>query len=60
MASLTSPPAGTRTDHHVVDSDIVYMNLAGTHVVILNSAEHISEILDKRSAISSNRCALVL
>lgn len=57
MVSVMSLSSAMGADHYIVDSDIVYMNLAGTHVVILNSAEHIAEVLDKRSAISSNRYA---
>lgn len=38
------------------ESDILYLNLAGKHMVILNSFKAAKELLDKRSAIYSSRC----
>lgn len=35
--------------------DIVYVNLAGVHMVVLNSLEAIQEIVDKRMSIHSER-----
>lgn len=37
------------------DSDVLYLNLLGTDHVILNSNKAISDLLDKRSAIYSDR-----
>jgi hypothetical protein len=37
------------------DSDVLYLNLLGADHVILNSGEAISDLLDKRSAIYSDR-----
>jgi hypothetical protein len=37
------------------DSDVLYLNLLGTDHIILNSSEAISDLLDKRSAIYSDR-----
>ena len=38
-----------------VDSDVLHLKLLGAHNVILNSSEAISDLLDKRSAIYSDR-----
>jgi len=37
------------------DSDVVYLNFLGTDNIILNSNEAISDLLDKRSKIYSDR-----
>jgi len=37
------------------DSDVVYLNVFGADHIILNSNEAISDLLDKRSAIYSDR-----
>ena len=37
------------------DSDVLYLNLLGADHVILNSSEAISDLLDKRSSIYSDR-----
>lgn len=37
------------------DSDVLHLNLLGTDHIILNSSEAISDLLDKRSAIYSDR-----
>ena len=37
------------------DSDVVYLNLFGAKHIILNSNEAISDLLEKRSAIYSDR-----
>ena len=40
------------------DSDVLYLNVFGADQIILNSNEAISDLLDKRSAIYSDRvCA---
>jgi hypothetical protein len=36
-------------------SDIIYLDAAGQDIIVLNSAEAIDDILEKRSAISSSR-----
>ena len=38
-----------------LDSDVVYLNFFGVDNIILNSNEAITDLLDKRSAIYSNR-----
>jgi hypothetical protein len=43
---LGSPPA---------DSSLIHLNLSGTHLLIVNSAEAAYELFDKRSAIYSDR-----
>lgn len=42
------------------DSDVFHLNLLGADNVILNSSEAISDLLDKRSAIYSDRVRGVL
>lgn len=37
------------------DSDIIHLDVVGTSVVVLNSLEAISDLLDKRSSIYSSR-----
>lgn len=36
-------------------SDVIYLNMAGTHIVVLNSRRAASELLEKRGAIYSSR-----
>lgn len=38
-----------------IDSDIVHANSLGTHVIVLNSAKAVRELLEKRSSIYSDR-----
>ncbi|PPQ64455.1 hypothetical protein CVT24_008465 [Panaeolus cyanescens] len=37
------------------NSDIVYLNMAGTSIVVLNSVKAVKDLLEKRSSIYSNR-----
>ncbi|KAJ3524602.1 hypothetical protein NM688_g8533 [Phlebia brevispora] len=37
------------------DSDILYLNLVGTNVIVVNSVKHASELFDKRSSIYNDR-----
>ena len=37
------------------DTDVLYLNVLGADQIILNSNEAISDLLDKRSAIYSDR-----
>jgi len=39
-----------------LDSDIIYLNVAGTQVVVLNSLSAANELLDRRSLKYSSRC----
>ncbi|KZP10610.1 cytochrome P450 [Athelia psychrophila] len=41
-------------------SDIIYLNVLGTSIVILNSSEAINDLLEKRSAIYSSRPRMVM
>lgn len=41
----------------MTDSDVVYMNLLGKHIVVLNSDKATKELLEKRSALFSDRYA---
>lgn len=36
-------------------SDVIYLNMAGTHIVVLNSRRAASELLEKRGTIYSSR-----
>ena len=38
-----------------IDSDIVHANYLGTHVIVLNSANAVHELFEKRSSIYSDR-----
>jgi hypothetical protein len=40
---------------NVVDSDIIYIDAAGTPIIILNSLEACNDLLEKRSTIYSSR-----
>ena len=42
----------------LLGSDIVHVDVMGTHIVILNSLKAGHELLDKRSSIYSDRCDL--
>jgi hypothetical protein len=39
-------------------SDIVHVELFGTHIVVLNSEKAATDLLEKRSSIYSDRCGL--
>jgi hypothetical protein len=41
----------------LLGSDLIHLNLLGTHVVVLNTAQAAAELLDKKSSIYSDRCA---
>ena len=41
----------------MVETGIMYLNMVGTDVVVLNSSEIIADLLDKRSAIYSDKVA---
>ncbi|CUA69923.1 O-methylsterigmatocystin oxidoreductase [Rhizoctonia solani] len=44
-----------------LNSDIVYLNLFGHEIIVLNSSEAASDLLEKRSALYSDRfCPLIL
>lgn len=38
------------------ESDVLYCNVFGVSIVILDSVEAVNDLLDKRSAIYSSRC----
>ncbi len=42
-----------------VDTDIIHLDVAGTSIVVLNTVEAATELLDNRSAIYSSRFASV-
>jgi hypothetical protein len=41
------------------DSDIIHLNVAGTSIIVLSSSEAAVNLLEKRSAIYSDRQAAV-
>ena len=43
------------SERHTIDSDIIHVAVAGSHLVILNSMEATTDLLEKRSSIYSNR-----
>ena len=43
----------------LLDSDVVYLNFFGADNIILNSNEAISDLLDKRSVIYSDRVCIL-
>ncbi|ELU45229.1 cytochrome P450 domain-containing protein [Rhizoctonia solani AG-1 IA] len=46
---------------HQLKSDIIYLSLLGHEIVVLNSSKVASELLDKRSALYSDRfCPLII
>ena len=42
------------------DSDIIHLNVAGTSLVVLDTSEAATELLERRSSIYSDRFSLVL
>ncbi len=40
-----------------IGSDVIYLNLAGTPVIVVNSAHAAHELFEKRSSLYSDRCA---
>jgi hypothetical protein len=43
------------TDCALLLADIVYLEILGQKIIVLNSAEAASDLLDKRSALYSDR-----
>jgi hypothetical protein len=44
----------------LIDSDIVHASTLGTHIIVLNSAKAVRELLEKRSSIYSDRYVMFL
>ena len=42
------------------DTDILYLNVAGTELVVLDTSEAVTELLEKRSSTYSGRSLLFL
>ncbi|KAF9439607.1 hypothetical protein P691DRAFT_636878, partial [Macrolepiota fuliginosa MF-IS2] len=60
VGNLFNAPSGSEWKTYAewsnkYESDILYMNILGTHIVILNSQELAVELLDKRSHIYLGR-----
>ncbi|KAM6492078.1 Cytochrome P450 [Amanita muscaria] len=57
--ALDMPPSAVWEKYHEwckeLGSDIIYLNLAGKDVIILDSYEAVTELLEKRSSIYSDR-----
>ena len=52
---------GHRTDDVTVsDTDVLYMRLFSKHLIVLNSSEAISDLLEKRSNIYSDRVSRLI
>lgn len=45
----------SKSSNWTIDSDVIHLNLAGTHVLVVNSREAAFELFEKRSAIYSDR-----
>lgn len=43
---------------YLIESDIIYLNVLGKPMVILNTLEAVTELLERRSAIYSDRYVL--
>jgi hypothetical protein len=39
----------------LLDTDIIHLNVAGTNIIVLDTVEATNELLEKRSAIYSDR-----
>lgn len=52
-----SSPGGNSSvaDARIIDSDIIHISQFGTHIVVLNTGEAAKELLEKRSALFSDR-----
>lgn len=44
----------------ILDSDIIYLNLAGTPVVVVNSVDAAYELFERRSSLYSDRYVAVI
>jgi hypothetical protein len=46
--------------HFVADSDIIHLNVGGTSLIILDTSEATTELLERRSSVYSDRYCLSL
>lgn len=44
------------SDCPFLDSDIIHLNVAGTSIIVLDTSEAVTELLERRSSIYSGRC----
>ena len=51
--------SGTEYSDTPLDSDIIHLNVAGTSIIVLSSAEAANDVLQKRSAVYSDRRVLL-
>lgn len=42
----------------LLESDIIHCEVLGTHIIVLNSTKAAKDLLEKRSNIYSDRCAV--
>jgi hypothetical protein len=42
-----------------IESDVVHVDMFGTHIVVVNSAKAANNLFDKRSSLYSDRCVTI-
>ena len=57
--NLSHFPSNLQSNLYDVETDIMYLNVFGTDMVVLNSSGSIADLLDKRSAIYSDKVVTV-
>ena len=55
VSGSCTPPFLSSRYNAVPDSDIVHLQVLGRHICVLGSPKPISELLDKRSSVTSDR-----
>ena len=56
----TSTVLAFRWTHNLIpraETEVMYLNMFGTNIVVLNSSEAVADLMDKRSAIYSDKVA---
>jgi hypothetical protein len=51
--------SGTEYSDTLLDSDIIHLSIVGTSIIVLSSAEAANNLFEKRSAVYSDRQALL-
>lgn len=54
------PVVNLQSNPYAVETDVVYLNMFGTDMIVLNSSEAMEDLLDKRSAIYSDKVTIAL
>lgn len=62
MSNILSCAVSLKSSKHIYspDSDIVYYNVLGSHLLVINSFEAARDLLDKKGALYSSRPRLVM